>query len=146
MVSAKRILIAEDEEADVLLMRIVLEEFGLEAECAVVHDGQEALDYLYCRGAYADRPRGNPELMLLDLKLPKVSGLQVLREMRTDGQFGTVSVVVFSSSLDEKDKAEAFSYGVKDFMVKPMNFDTFRMIIKQIISTYILSGGGIFNI
>lgn len=146
MVSAKRILIAEDEEADVLLIRIALEEFGLETECAVVHDGQEALDYLYCRGAYADRPRGNPELMLLDLKLPKVSGLQVLREMRTDGQFGTVSVVVFSSSLDEKDKAEAFSCGVKEFMVKPMNFDTFRMTIKQVISTYILSGGGIFNI
>jgi DNA-binding response OmpR family regulator len=137
MASAKRILLAEDEEADVILMQIALQDFALENECAVVQDGQEVLDYLYCRGAYADRTPGNPELMLLDLKLPKVSGLQALHEIRADTQFSSVSVVVFSSSLDENDKAEALAGGANDFMIKPMNFEEFRTIIKKVISTYL---------
>jgi CheY-like chemotaxis protein len=134
MVKAKRILIAEDEDADVLLMQISLNEFALTDECAVVPNGQEALDYLYCRGAYSNRARGNPELMLLDLKLPKVSGLELLRRMRADGQFSTVAVVVFSSSLDEKDRADAFSSGANDFMY----FDAFRRTIEWATSAYLI--------
>jgi CheY-like chemotaxis protein len=137
MDKAKRILIAEDEKADVMLMRIALKEFGLDGECAVVHDGQQALDYLRCRGAYADRPPGNPELMLLDMKLPKVSGLEVLREMKKEEQLSKIAVVVFSSSLDEKDQAEVLSSGADDFMSKPMNFDDFRIAIKKAISSYL---------
>lgn len=138
MVKAKRILIAEDEDADVMLLQISLNEFALTDECAVVRNGQEALDYLYCRGTYSNRARGNPELMLLDLKLPKVSGLELLRRMRADRQFSTVAVVVFSSSLDEKDRADAFSSGANDFMSKPMNFDAFRRTIEWATSAYLI--------
>jgi CheY-like chemotaxis protein len=137
MESGKRILIAEDEEADVILIQIALKEFGLKDQWAVAGDGQEALDYLYCRGRFETRPRGNPELMLLDMKLPKVSGLEVLGQMRADGRFGEVAIVVFSSSLDEKDQAGALAAGANEFMIKPMGFDAFRMSINRAISTYL---------
>jgi CheY-like chemotaxis protein len=135
---AKRILITEDEDADVMLMQISLTDFALADECATVNNGQEALDYLYCRGAYRNRIRGNPELILLDLKLPKVSGLELLREIRADVQFSTVAVVIFSSSFDEKVKADALSSGANDFMTKPMNFDAFRRIIEWATSAYLI--------
>lgn len=137
---AKRILIVEDEEADVILMQISLNEFDLASECAIVNNGQEALDYLYCSGAYSHRTRGNPELILLDLKLPKVSGLELLSQVRADRQFSTVAVVVFSSSLDEKDRAEAFSSGANEFMTKPMNFEAFRRTIEWATSAYLVPG------
>ncbi len=139
MYSLKRILIAEDEANDIILMKIALEELSLEGECEVVQDGQQALDFLNRRGDYTERPEGNPELMLLDMKLPRVSGLEVLREMRSDRRFDMVSVVIFSSSLDENDKTEALSSGASDFMIKPMGFDDFQKAIKKATSLYLSS-------
>lgn len=137
MDTAKRILIAEDEEADVLLMQIALEDFGLKDQWAVVHDGKEAVDYLYCRADQADRPPGNPELVLLDLKLPKVNGLEILQKIRSDERFKAVAVVVFSSSLDENDKARAMTLGADDFMIKPMDFNDFRAAISKAVTKYL---------
>ncbi len=134
---AKRILIAEDEEADVLLMQIVLEELGLRDSWAVAHDGKEALDYLYQRGDQASRAAGKPELILLDLKLPKVNGLEVLQKIREDERFKPVAVVIFSSSLDENDRAQAMSLGADDFMIKPMDFNDFRAAIGQAVSAHV---------
>ncbi len=139
MDSPKRMLIAEDETNDILLMKIALEELSLEGDFEVVQDGQKALDFIYRRGDYTGRPEGNPELMILDMKLPKVSGLEVLREIRSDRRFDMVSVVVFSSSLDENDKTEALSLGANDFMIKPMSFDDFQKAIEKTTSLYLSS-------
>lgn len=137
---AKRILIAEDEEADVLLMQIALEELGLADEWAVVQDGKQALDYLNRRGNMAERPAGNPELMLLDLKLPKVNGLEVIEAMKKDAGFNDIQVVIFSSSLDENDRAQALAMGAADFMVKPMDFNKFRGAIRKAVTSYLIAG------
>lgn len=136
---AKRILIAEDDNGDATLIQIVLreDEDGLEDEDVVARDGREALDYLYCRGMYSGRPPGNPELVILDLKLPKISGLEVLKQVRADEQLKTVPVVIFSSSRDEKDKAACLANGASDFVTKPIDFDAFRNAIKKMVRSYL---------
>lgn len=119
-------MIAEDAEADIALARLALEEYGvLEDEVAVARDGEEALDYLYQRGPYSDRSQGNPGLVILDLKLPKITGLEILKEIRADAGKKDVPVVIFSSSLHEKDRADALQNGASAFFVKPMDFDTY---------------------
>jgi CheY-like chemotaxis protein len=138
MSKAKRILIADDEAADVGLIRIVLEEQGLQDDIAVASTGEDVIDYLYCRGKYGDRPAGCPELVLLDLKLPKISGLEILQQMRPDEQFREVPVVIFSSSLDEKDREKCLSNGASDFMTKPTDFDAFKEAIQKIVTTYLI--------
>lgn len=138
MSKAKRILIADDEAADVGLIQIVLGEQGLQDDIAVANTGEDVFDYLYCRGKYGNRPAGGPELVLLDLKLPKISGLEILQQMRADEQFREVPVVIFSSSLDETDREKSLSYGANDFMAKPIDFDAFRIAIQKIVSTYII--------
>lgn len=137
MSKAKRILIADDEAADVGLIEIVVGELGLQVDIAVASTGEDVLDYLYCRGKYGDRPAGGPELILLDLKLPKISGLEILQQMRADKQFREVPVVVFSSSLDETDREKSFSYGAIEFIAKPFDFDAFGKAIQKIVTTYI---------
>jgi len=133
----KPILIAEDEENDVILIKIILEELSLGDQCEIVQDGQEALDFLYRHGRYSKRKKGNPDLILLDMKLPRVSGLEVLREIRSDRSLDRVSVVVFSSSLDENDKRDAFELGANDFIVKPMELQDFQEAIRKTTSRYL---------
>ncbi len=124
------ILIAEDEEADIALVQLSLEENGVNGEeIAVARDGEEALDYLYRRGPYRDRLPGHPGLVILDLKLPKVTGLEILKEIRADKDTKSVPVVIFSSSLHEKDREDALEHGANDFVVKPMDLDTFRSCV-----------------
>jgi two-component system, response regulator len=132
-----RILIAEDEVEDLALVQIVLEGLGLQQEMASVRDGVEALDYLYRRGVYSGRAQGHPDLLLLDLKLHKVSGLEVLRQIRAEEGFKAIRVVIFSSSLDERDRKESLACGADEFVVKPINFEAFQDAITRVANVYI---------
>lgn len=122
----KHILLAEDDEADIDLAKMALEEQGVQAGgLAVARDGSEALDYLFRRGSYQQRTSGNPDLMILDLKLPKIDGLEVLRMVRADAATKNLQVVVFTSSLLETDRDEALKYGADAFVVKPLELDDY---------------------
>src|ERR1700732_2779607 len=101
-----RILIVEDDPNDVELTLTALDEYKLANEVVVTHDGEEALDYLYCRGNFKTRSNDNPAVLLLDLKLPKRDGLEVLRQIKSDEKFKMIPVVVLTSSHEEKDRSE----------------------------------------
>jgi two-component system response regulator len=99
----------------------------------VVQDGEEALDYLFCRGAYSERsPDHPPQLILLDLKLPKVDGLQVLREIKSKSETRPIPVVALTSSKEEKDMVACYQLGVNSYIQKPVDFDQFRDAIKTL--------------
>jgi len=137
MSGEKHILIAEDEEADIALVRISLEEYGVhDDEIAVTRDGAEALDYLYRRGSYRDRLPGNPGLIILDLKLPKITGLEILKKIRAEEGMKIVPVVIFSSSLHEKDREDAMKNGANAFVIKPMDLNAFRNCIQEMLCLY----------
>jgi len=132
MITLKRILLAEDNERDVELVLAALEEHNLANEVVVVRDGAEALDYLYGRGQFAGHPNGMPVVVLLDLKMPKVDGLEVLRVMRADPQLKRVPVVMVTSSREERDLVHSYELGVNAYVVKPVDFQKFVESIKQI--------------
>ena len=127
-----RILLVEDDEDDVELTMMALEENKLANEVVVTFDGEEALDYLYCRGKFDTRAAGNPSVMLLDLKLPKVDGLQVLQQIRSDERLKLVPVVVLTSSREEKDMVRSYKLGVNAYVVKPVDFHEFVNAIKEL--------------
>ena len=126
----KKILLVEDDPRDVELTLAALEEHHLANKVAVVHDGAEALDYLYCRGKFKTRASGHPVLVLLDLKLPKVSGLEVLKIIKADEQLKVIPVVVLSSSRETPDVVECYRHGVNAYVVKPVDFDEFMKAVK----------------
>ena len=128
----KRILLAEDNPHDVELTLAALEEHHLANEVVVVRDGAEALDYLYARGAYQGRGHELPAVLLLDLKMPKVDGLEVLRAVKGDPRTHAIPVVVLTSSREENDLVESYKLGVNAYIQKPVEFDSFRMAIKQL--------------
>lgn len=121
----KRILLAEDDPRDVELALQGLREKGLANEIQVVNDGEAALDFLYRRGAWADRDPGHPALVLLDLKMPLVSGIEVLEAMRQDDNLRRIPVVVMTSSREEADLARAYELGCNAYVVKPVDFRSF---------------------
>jgi CheY-like chemotaxis protein len=127
-----RVLIVEDDPRDVELSMAALGEYNLANEVVVARDGAEALDYLYCRGAFASRPRENPAVMLLDLKLPKVDGLEVLKQVKSDEQLRMIPVVVLTSSHEEKDVMRSYSLGVNAYVVKPVDFHDFVNAVKEL--------------
>jgi DNA-binding response OmpR family regulator len=127
-----RILMVEDDPKDVELSLTALEDYNLANEVIVVRDGEQALDYLYCRGEYQTRPRGNPAVMLLDLKLPKVDGLEVLKQIKSDAELGMIPVVVLTSSKEEKDMVASYKLGVNAYVVKPVDFHEFVNAIKEL--------------
>jgi CheY-like chemotaxis protein len=127
-----RILMVEDDPKDVELSLTALEDYNLVNEVIVVHDGEEALDYLYCRGEYKTRPSGNPAVMLLDLKLPKVDGLEVLKQIKSDEELRMIPVVVLTSSKEEKDMVASYKLGVNAYVVKPVDFHEFVNAIKEL--------------
>jgi DNA-binding response OmpR family regulator len=127
-----RILMVEDDPKDVELTLTALEEYNLANEVIVVGDGEEALDYLYCRGAYKDRTSDNPAVMLLDLKLPKVDGLEVLQAIKSDDRFKLIPVVVLTSSREEKDMVASYKLGVNGYVVKPVDFHEFVNAIREL--------------
>jgi len=109
-----------------------LEEYNLANEVVIARDGAEALDYLYCRGTHAARPRENPAVMLLDLKLPKVDGLEVLQAIKSDDKLKMTPVVVLTSSREEKDMVRSYQLGVNAYVVKPVDFHEFVNAIKEL--------------
>src|SRR5262249_42528606 len=117
-----RILIVEDDPKDVDLTLTALEDYKLANEVVVARDGEEALDYLYCRGNFTTRTPGNPAVLLLDLKLPKVDGLEVLQQVRSDEKLHMIPVVVLTSSHEERDMVASYKLGVNAYVVKPVDF------------------------
>jgi CheY-like chemotaxis protein len=132
MAELRRILMAEDSANDIELTLAALAEHRLANQVDVARDGAEALDYLYCRGAYADRAPGNPAVMLLDLKMPKVDGLEVLRQVKSDPNLKTIPVVMLTSSREEGDLLRSYELGVNAYVVKPVEFGDFMSAIRQL--------------
>jgi CheY-like chemotaxis protein len=127
-----RILMVEDDPRDVELALTALEDYNLANEVVVVRDGEEALNYLNCQNEYADRSSGNPAVMLLDLKLPKVDGLEVLRQVKSSDALSLIPVVVLTSSHEEKDLIASYKLGVNAYVVKPVDFHQFVNAIKEL--------------
>jgi CheY-like chemotaxis protein len=127
-----RILMVEDDPKDVELTLMALEEYNLVNEVVVVGDGAEALDYLHCRGNFAARTSGNPAVLLLDLKLPKVDGLEVLQQIKSDQNLRMIPVVVLTSSREERDMVASYKLGVNAYVVKPVDFHEFVNAIKEL--------------
>ncbi len=127
-----RILIVEDDPRDVELTMTALEEYNLANEVVVTRDGKEALDYLYCRGEFISRTNDNPAVMLLDLKLPKIDGLEVLQQIRSDARLKMIPVVVLTSSHEEKDMIRSYQLGVNAYVVKPVDFHEFVNAVKEL--------------
>jgi CheY-like chemotaxis protein len=132
MASLKRILLAEDNERDVELTLAALDEHNLANEVVSARDGAEALDYLYNRGKFAGHANGLPVVVLLDLKMPKVDGLEVLRQMRSDDSLKRIPVVMVTSSREEQDLVRSYQLGVNAYVVKPVDFQKFVESVKQI--------------
>ena len=129
---AARILLAEDSFQDVELTLNALAENNLTNSVAVARDGAEALDYLYKRGRFAGRGNGNPVLLLLDLKMPRLDGLEVLRTVKSDPRLRTIPVVVLSSSREEQDVVRSYELGVNAYVVKPVEFDKFLRAVRDL--------------
>src|ERR1700719_4749519 len=127
-----RILLVEDDPKDVELTLTALEEYNLANEVVVAADGEEALYYLYGRGKFKARSNDNPAVMLLDLKLPKVDGLEVLKQIKSDEKFKMIPVVVLTSSHEEKDMVASYKLGVNAYVVKPVDFHEFVNAIKEL--------------
>lgn len=127
------ILLVEDNPKDVELAVHALRRENLVNHVDVVRDGEEALDYLFCRGAYAHRNSVDaPRLVLLDLKLPKVDGLEVLREVKQHPATKAIPVVVLTASREEKDLVESYRLGVNSYIQKPVDFEQFQQTVKQL--------------
>ena len=132
MASLGRILLVEDDPKDVELTLTALDEYNLANEVVVARDGEEALDYLYYRGNFTMRSNENPAVLLLDLKLPKVDGLEVLKQIKVDEKLKMIPVVVLTSSHEEKDMVASYKLGVNAYVVKPVDFHEFVNAIKEL--------------
>ena len=132
MVPLKSILLVEDNAKDVELTLSALEEHNLTNEVVIAPDGAEALDYLYCRGTYATREKTNPAVVLLDLKMPKVDGLEVLRTVKSDEQLKSIPIVMLTSSREETDLLKSYQLGVNAYVMKPVDFEAFVHAVKKI--------------
>lgn len=122
----------EDDPQDVELTLMALAEYHLANRVQVVHNGVEALDYLYCRKHFKARSGGDPLVVLLDLKMPKVNGMEVVRVIKSDEHLKVIPVVVLTSSRERSDMSECYRLGVNAYVVKPLDFAEFMRVIKQI--------------
>ena len=132
MTELGRILMVEDDPNDVELTLTALGEYNLANEVVVTRDGEEALDYLFCRGNFSTRTSDNPAVLLLDLKLPKVDGLEVLQQVKADERLRMIPVVVLTSSHEERDMVASYRLGVNAYVVKPVDFHEFVNAIKEL--------------
>ncbi|EKD31071.1 MAG: Response regulator receiver protein [uncultured bacterium] len=127
----KRILIVDDSQNDVELTKAVLIQNNLANEITVAEDGEEALDYLYKRGKFANE-KTNPAIILLDMKMPKMNGIEVLKIIRNDCQFSAVPIIIFTSSREERDLVESYRNGANSYVVKPVDIPQFIDAIKSL--------------
>ena len=132
MPTLNRILLVEDCPRDAEMALDALAAYNLANEIVHVHDGAEALDYLYRRGEFAGRTNAQPVVVLLDLKMPKVDGLEVLRQIKGDPQLKTIPVVVMTSSREEQDLVNSYQLGTNSYVVKPLKFQEFVEAVKQV--------------
>jgi len=132
METPARVLMVEDDPKDVELTLTALEDYNLVNEVFVVRDGQEALDYLYSQGPFSARPNDNPAVILLDLKLPKVDGLEVLKRIKSDERLKMIPVVVLTSSREERDMIRSYQLGVNAYVVKPVDFHEFVNAVREL--------------
>ncbi|MDK2744287.1 MAG: response regulator [Nitrospira sp.] len=129
---AKPILLAEDNPRDAELALAAMEEERISDKVILCHDGAEVLDYLYCRGRFKSRLKGNPAVVFLDLKMPKVNGLEVLRTIKADSNLRPIPVVMLTSSREERDLAESYALGANAYVVKPVEFHKFLSAVKEL--------------
>jgi len=132
MIELKRILIAEDDIKDVELTLAALEELNLANEVVVTHNGEEALNYLYLRNEFENREKGNPAVIMLDIKMPKVSGLEVLKQIKSDPNLRKIPAIILTSSREEKDLVEGYSLGANAYVVKPVDLQEFIDAVKEL--------------
>ena len=129
----KMILLVEDNPDDEALTLRALKKNNIGNELVVVRDGAEALDFIFCQGAYAERnPRDMPQVILLDLKLPKIDGLEVLRRIRANENTKLLPVVILTSSKEEEDRLKGYSLGANSYVQKPVDFDQFIGAVRQL--------------
>ncbi|MDQ2136675.1 response regulator [Alcaligenaceae bacterium A4P071] len=126
------ILLVEDNSNDIELTLAALKQCNIANEVTVVRDGAEALDYVYRKGTHAKRPAGDPAVILLDLKLPKVDGLEVLERLKTDPEQRQIPIVMLTSSREERDLVRSYQFGVNSFVVKPVEFSEFFEAIQSL--------------
>lgn len=131
MTELKPILLAEDNPRDVEMALAALKKNNLANEVVVARHGDEVLDYLYRRGIYANRPAGHPVVVLLDLKMPKMDGLEVLRQVKSDNTLKAIPIVMLTSSREEADLVRSYQLGVNAYVVKPVGFQEFVDAIRQ---------------
>ena len=129
---AIEILLVEDDLQDLEMTMLALKGDHLKNEIEVARDGEEALDYLFCQGPHSGRSRTNPRLVLLDLKLPKIDGLEVLREIRAKPETRAIPVVVLTSSAEQRDIVETYKLGVNSYIQKPVDSAQFRQTVKAV--------------
>src|SRR5574338_54944 len=132
MIAGKPILLAEDNPRDAELALAAMEADHISEKVVLCHDGAEVLDYLYCRGQFKARPKGNPAAVFLDLKMPKVNGLEVLRTIKADINLRPIPVVMLTSSREERDLADSYALGVNAYVVKPVEFHKFLSAVKEL--------------
>jgi CheY-like chemotaxis protein len=132
MPQRKRILLAEDSPQDVEMTLAAMDEFELANAVVVVSNGAEALDYLYGRGKFAAHGNGLPVVVLLDLKMPKVDGLEVLRQLKSDPELRRIPVVMMTSSREEQDLVRSYDMGVNAYVVKPVDFKQFTDSVRKL--------------
>jgi CheY-like chemotaxis protein len=132
MTTLRSVMLVEDNPNDVELTLTALRDANLANEIVVKNDGEQALDYLFRRGTHAGRIGGQPAVILLDLKMPKVDGHEVLRQIRADSQLRLVPVVMLTSSREEKDLYESYDNGANAYVVKPVDFDEFITAISKL--------------
>jgi CheY-like chemotaxis protein len=129
-VDIKRIMIVDDSPKDVELTIAALAEKNLANEVIVAEDGEEALDYLYKRGKFVDYEKVNPAVILLDIKMPKIDGIEVLRQIRAEPKFKTIPVIMVTSSREERDLVESYNLGANSYVVKPVDIAQFIDAVK----------------
>jgi CheY-like chemotaxis protein len=134
MAQTKYILVVDDNDNDIQLTLMAIEHRVQCQQVAVAHDGAEALDYLYCRGGFQARRAPNPDLILLDIKMPLVDGLEVLRQVKDDQRLKTIPVVMLSSSREESDIVKSYRLGANAYVVKPVEFGEFMEAIRSTVS------------
>jgi len=132
MMGAKPIVLAEDNPRDAELALAAMEEENISDKVVVCHDGEEVLDYLYYRGTFKSRMKGNPAVIFLDLKMPKVNGLEVLSTIKGDMNLRSIPVVMLTSSREERDLRESYALGANAYVVKPVEFHQFVSAVKEL--------------